>query len=457
MVSSTTTKLPVATGYRTEEVLYATRYKQGGRTVYSLALTPEQLINLVQRPDPEADNPGNRRIRPAHAQGFAQYFIDHPDWVAPGIILRSPAVFSFEQTETVEGAEFGLLSYPKRAQSDIQILDGQHRILGFHIAFKMLQDEIDKARSQRAQAKRVEGDGGPAVREADAKIADYEARRDRFYTERVMVEIQVTDDIQQYRQLFFDIAENALGITASVKARFDTRKVVNRALPTVLDHPLLKARTDLEVDRVSMSSPYLLSARHIMETIRSLTVGLEGRVSKRQDKELSEAEIAINAKRFFDALVVAAPPLQALLNGQISPEQLRRTSLLGSPLFIRILAGVFHELRTNHAFTTDMIAAYFADLSKHMTAPVHANSIWKLHAPENAIEVGSSAPNGRRQDYRAMHDSIVAWALDREPFVQAQPLDPPIDASLVEDDDSDLTDSQRIAFRELEKVANRAD
>ena len=38
----------------------------------------------------------------------------------------------------------------------------------------------------------------------------------------------VEDDSTAYKQMFFDIADNALGITSSVRARFDSRKVVNR-------------------------------------------------------------------------------------------------------------------------------------------------------------------------------------------------------------------------------------
>lgn len=449
-VKPTTEQRPVVTGYATEETLFATRYKQGGRVVYSVALTPDQIVNLIQRPDPEEVSPGNRRIRPKHAQDFGRYFVEHADWISPGIILRAPGVFKFQSTEAVEGAEFGVLSYPKRAQGDIQILDGQHRILGFHLALKSIDDAADKARSVRAAAMHTEGKGSTAVRDADKRIADVERWRDRFYGDRVVVEIHVTDDLQEYRQMFFDIAENALGITASVKARFDTRKVVNRALPAVLDHPLLKGRTDLEVDRLSQKSPYFLSARHVMETVRTITVGLEGRVSKKLDKELKEGHVAANANAFFDLLVESFPPLKAMLSGQIMPDDLRKTSLLGSPLFIRILAGVYHELKSDkHAWTNSAVADYFAKLAKHVSAPVNGNSIFVLHAPEGAVDVGASAPNGRRQDSRGLMNAMVDWALDREPFVDADPLPAPEPEAQPEDDG--LSDGERAAFDELEQ------
>src|SRR5690606_36709242 len=134
--------------------------------------------------------------------------------------------------------------------------------------------------SKRATARRV----GEGVKEAETEIRRLEKVRDRLYSERVSVEIQVTDDLAVYRQMFYDIAENALGITASVKARFDSRKVVNRALPEVLDHPLLPGRVDLENARLPKHSPHLISSRQLRETVRVATVGYDGSLGRRAER-----------------------------------------------------------------------------------------------------------------------------------------------------------------------------
>ena len=460
MTSTTTTESQTKlSGYATSEQLYSMRYRQGGRTVYSVALTPDQIVNLIQRPDPSATNPGNRRIRPAHAQGFASYFNQHPDWVAPGIILRSPPVFEFAETVAVEGAEFGVLSYPKRAQGDIQILDGQHRILGFHLAMKEINDSISNSRTQRDRAKRTEGDKSALYREAIANLKAAEERRDRFYTERVMVEIHVTDNIDQGRQIFFDIAENQLGMTASVKARFDTRKAINRALPFVFEHPLLQGRLDLEIDRISRISPYWMSARHIAEILRVLTVGLEGRISRKLESELKEGDIARGAADFFDMLVKCFPPLENLMLAQLTPEKLRTISLLGSPLFIRILAGVYYELTKDHGFSKAQVADYFTLLAPHMLVPIHENTIWARHTAEGVFDANSSAPNGRRQDIRSLTTSMVEWAIDHEPFVSETPVaapEPEVDPDEGIDfapshDTLELEIEERIALEDIAK------
>lgn len=439
----------VLAGYSTEEQLYAYRYKQGGRTVYGVAMSPAQIATLVKRPDPLASNPGNRRIRLDHAQAFARYFIDHEEWVVPGIILRAPSIFKFEQDAEAPGdLQIGTASYPARNQGDIQILDGQHRILGFHLALEMVDVSLDKARSARATARRVEDP--VAIKQQDDEIARLERVRDRLFNERVAVEIHIIDDQRAYRQAFFDIAENALGITASVRARFDSRKVVNRALPAILEHPLLSGRVDLEVDRIPRKSPNWLTARHVMEISRVLTVGFDGRVSRRQDRELDEVKIAANASGFLDVLVAAFPVLKAMQVGQVLPDTVRDTSMLGSPLFVRVLAGAYHELTENHGWTKSMVQEYFTSLAKHTNAPAHLNSIWKLHAAPEAFMDNAFGPNGRRQDAKGLVMSIAYWAIDRESFVDEEPKPAPVIEEPDPDDEVDHAPSHDTSRLEIE-------
>ena len=428
MAATTEARIAPISGYTTDERFIATRYKQGGRTVYLVALTPDQVINNIPRPNPDAPNPGNRKIRINHARGFANYYLEHDNWVIPGLILRAPAIFDFEESLDVGDANigFGVLSYPKRSRTDIQILDGQHRILGFHLALDMITEQIDKARDHRQRAERTEGKNSKVAKDALKEIERLERKRDRFVQERVAVEIQVTDNMQQYRQMFFDIADNALGISASVKALFDKRKVVNRALALVTEHPLLKGRVDPENDRLGRTGPYLLSARHVTEIIRSAQVGIEGRIGKVMEKELSEVEVAQNAEAFLDLLVASFPQLAAVEAGTLLPDRLRQTTILGSPLFLRILAGTYFELKNRHAFSNQMVGDYFTALAQHVAAPVHANSIWIKHTPEETFNLGSTGPNGRRQDIVNLSEAIWGWAVDKAPFVYAAPEPAPV-------------------------------
>lgn len=68
--------------------------------------------------------------------------------------------------------------------------------------------------------------------------------------ERISLQVFVEDDGVAYKQMFFDIADNTLGITSSVRARFDNRKIVNRCVEDVIRYALLAGRVDLEQDRL---------------------------------------------------------------------------------------------------------------------------------------------------------------------------------------------------------------
>lgn len=453
MAASTGTRAGGArvTGYDTTIRYFANRYKQGGRTVYALNLSPLHVISTINRPDPSQATPGNRAITLAHAQGFAKYFREHDSWVVPGMILRVSHTFDFEPLEELEGAEFGVLSIKRQEAGDIHILDGQHRILGFYLAQDGIAHDLDRARSRLAMSRRVDPDG-VGVKEAEQEIKALEAQRARFERERVDLTIVVEPDPAKYKQMFFDIADNAKGITGSVKARFDNRKVVNRSLEAVLAHPLLQNRVDIEADRIGRGSAYLMGAKHVAEVIKSVTVGLEGRVSRRQDDEWKEADVAAKAITFLDVLLESFPPLKAVTLGQVLPDDLRNTSLIGSILMQRVLAGVYHDLRDpkQHAFSDDMVRRFFKQLAPHMTAPVYPGSIWLEHTT-GIFDDNARAPHSRRQDLRDLKDTLVGWAIDKPEFLDAPPAERPAPAGV----DLDLSEEEADAVLRPETARAR--
>lgn len=436
-----TKKTPVPSGYSTADTYFATRFRQGGRTVYSLDLSPMQIIkNLVTRPDPDrAVNDSNRQIRAKHAAEFADYFRKHPEWVIPGIILRSPSKFKFDVTNEVSGAQFGVLEIDRAASREINILDGQHRILGFFLANEGILAEMDIYRGKLQSALRNDPDGATA-RGPRKRLAELDEEYARLESERVAIQVYIEPDPQAYRQMFFDISDNALGITASVRSRFDSRKVVNRALPTILEHPLLEGRVDMESDRVGSKSEAFLTAKNVADMTRCSIVGFSGRIGKSMEQQLSEQYVIDRARGLFDALVEAFPPLAAVSLGQLLPSQLRRTSLLGSPTFLRILAGAYYELvdiGTRHKTQEDAVA-YFKRLAPHVSSdgsPVYPGSIWIENLPEGLFAMGAVNPAGQRQSLLALHDKILEWAivpklsefLDNPPAPRPAPSEDPLE------------------------------
>ena len=419
----TPTAAVVVTGYASTVTFLASRYTQGGRTVYSLDLSPTEIAALVVPPDPNVPSPGNRAIRPAHADAFGKYIREHAEWVSPSMMLRTPNIFDFTVRDEMAGIQFGTLSIPRRRITELHIIDGQHRILGIVRAEKNIATDLDKAHSNLAIARRNEPKGN-AERDARKRIAELEKQRDRLETQRVNVQIIVEADPVKYKQMFFDIADNALGISASVKSSFDSRKIVNRVLEATILHPLLVGRVDPEGDRIARGSAFLLGARHVSELIRTTNVGLEGRVSRRQEAEFKEAEVVEAANRFLTMMLEAFPQMKALSLGQIAPDDVKKTSLLGSVLFFRIIAGAYFDLLHTHQWQPADIQAYFAKLAPFMSGPVYPGSIWMEETPGMFQESGM-APNGRRQDTKALKDTLVRWALDKPVFLDAPPAPRP--------------------------------
>lgn len=401
------------TGYDPTLRFYATRYRQGGRTVYSLDLALTQIAELLPAPDPNHPTEGNRRIKEAHARAFGEYVRSHPDWVAPALVLRAPDIFTFESREQIGGTEFGVLSFPRLASTDLHILDGQHRILGIHLAIRTIADDLQKKRSLLAAAKR-NGDVASVIQTLDKQVAELNEHRERFDRERTTLQIFIEDDQTAFKQMFFDIADNALGITSSVRARFDSRKVVNRSLEDVMKHALLKGRVDPEQDRMGRTNPNLMGAKHVAEIVRTLAVGIDGRIGRRLESELQEDALVEKANNFLDDLLAAFPPLAAVADDELSTEDLRKSSLLGSTVMLRVLAGVYAELTDKQAFDDEDVTEYLRKLAPYMAGPVSAQSIWVTKVEGDVFSPGTFAPRSRRQDLKTLRDAMVGWAI-REP------------------------------------------
>jgi hypothetical protein len=397
------------TGYDPDVRFYATRYRQGGRTVFSLDLSLTQIAGLLPKPDPANPTEGNRRIKEGHARAFGEYVRAQGEWVAPALVLRAPDIFEFDVRENIGGTEFGVISFPRLASTDLRILDGQHRILGIHLAIQDIANELEKARSALAAARRNDA-LPPVIEQYENEVKKLNEQRARFDRERTSLQIFIEDDQAAYKQMFFDIADNALGITSSVRARFDSRKVVNRSLEDVMKHALLKGRVDPEQDRMGRNNPNLMGAKHVAEIVRTLAVGIDGRIGRRLEDELREDELVQKTNDFLDVLVAAFPPLEAVIEGEITPEDLRKSNLLGSTVMHRVLAGVYAELVDRQRYDDEDVTDFFMKLAPHMEGPVSKRSIWIARVDDEVFSEGALAPRSRRQDLKSLRDTIVEWA-----------------------------------------------
>lgn len=331
--------------------------------------------------------------------------------MSPALLLRGPNIFEFDVPDVLKGIEtgttqFGQLGIPKDSRSEIQIIDGQHRTLGFHLAWEALNAAIVKARAFVANAK---DNGEPSViQEAEAKFNDLEHRRDTLAKERVSIQILVVEKPEVARRVFVDINDNAKGITGAVKSRFDDRKVLSRALNIVLDNSsFLEEKVDLQQDRVSGSSKYLLGAKHVSDILRALVVG-NGRIGKRLEDELDAKEMATEFDEFIEAMIDAFPPLAELENGDIEPAEVRAQSLIGSNVMLRAFAAAWYELKEAE-WTAEEIGEAFATFADNMD-PVFADpadSWYALGVFHPKDDGSTTSPTSRLQDFKVLTDFIV--------------------------------------------------
>lgn len=399
-----------ATGYSTEDVYFATRIEQGGREVFSIDLSIPQLVSTVGRPDPSNPIEGNRRIDPSRARAFAQYVRNRKNWVCPTLILRAPSgEFHWEGRLSPQGGtQFGTLAVPRLSRNLLYILDGQHRILGFHILWEEIQKDITSAK-QKAARSRNEGDTEIA-NALQRRVRQLIKERDDLANQRVQVQIVIVDDPREFKQVFFDIADHAKGISGSVKARFDSTKVVNRVLEDVLAHSLLMGRVEMETDRIT--GPNLLAAKHVADIIRALQVGATGRITRRMEDEVDDRKVMNDAMDFFSTLTFAFPELEAVEKGLTLPAELRKASLLGSATFLKVLAGVTRNL-VDRGHGGDVVPL-FQKLRPLLRTPIDHGSPLLL---TGCFQPGAYAPSARMGDVAKLEQTLTEWALNNPPFL----------------------------------------
>lgn len=404
-----------ATGYDPYEYFFASKYRQGGRTVFSMDFSVAELVTFLPKPDPDRPldtSATQRRIVPAHARQFAEYLLEEPAWVSPALLLRAPDIFRFTPAGgRVESGStsFGKVGVPKNARSEIEIVDGQHRTLGFHLAWETLDSRIKAARTELARLRQSAPD--EVVAEEEIAFLRLSDARDRLSEERVSVQVLVVETPEMARRLFVDINDNAKGITGAVRSRFDDRSALSRALNYVLEtNDLLNERVDLEQDRVAVSSRYLLGAKHVNDMMKSLVVGT-GNLTKKVEKELDDKELAETFDDFSGALLTAFPDLAAVVAGRLTPAELRSRHLIGSNVMLRAFAVAWWDLRRK-GWQPHEIGTAFAAFEDKMAAPVYADpaDTWFATGVFPARLHGASSPTSRAQDFRTLANRITAGA-----------------------------------------------
>ncbi|AEF43152.1 DNA sulfur modification protein DndB [Hoyosella subflava] len=399
----------------------AMRTVQGGRVVYSTRVPLLDLPTILPVPDPNVVDKDNRKVDRNHAKQFGKYLDDKEEWLAPALLARDNGGCVFENVQGSDDVGYLTVPWAIGGVACLSTIDGQHRVLGVDLEKRRITSDIalvDRSMARKISAERME--------KLQADREKLVAQIGRLKREYVGLDIYVELDPIKHRQMFVDVADNAKGISSAVRARFDNYKVANRTLGDVMEHPLLKGWVDPEQDRMTQRNPNLLGAKHVADITRAVVAGAGGRISKKAESTLTDAEVIEQVKDFLDVLSNAFVDFATLTEadpvadrerwddgkGELTTAQkLRRKSLLGSVGMLRVLGGVFHDLRSGDPDTADLgdVTMFFKRLDRHMAAPVTETSVWRTSNASDDFEPNASAPIMRTQNIVHLVNAIVGW------------------------------------------------
>lgn len=407
--------------------LPAFHYRQGGRNQYSTVVSVLEVPGFIARkPDPNKPLDGNRKVDWPRSKRFAEYVHDEKTWVSPAIFVGVPREHNSlkfeEKARFGNGTAFGILSIPSNETQHVLIVDGQHRTLGFHT----LDEIIDERRRQLLRLIEMsEKNGGNEVGEHKRRHKKLKDRVAELGGEHITVEIVEASETERV-QIFADIANNAKGIRPDFKVFSDQRDVVNRiARDVATEHSLFEGRVEDGQSRsMSAGNPNLIGAKQVADIVRAVHIGVTGRVGKRVEDELTKNEVqaAAKVKQFLDTLLNAFAPLRAIVNNETTPQELRQESMLGYGTTLRVLAGVYHDLKRadegQEPFSEAEIREVFKALEPRLSEiPVlEDNEFWM---GTGAFLAGGNAPQSTQGALRSLTDHLVAWAREQRTKMRA--------------------------------------
>jgi hypothetical protein len=195
------------------------------------------------------------------------------------------------------------------------------------------------------------------------------------------------------------------------------------AAQLIEEHPLFEDRVEHgQSSRMSAKNPNFIGAKSVADLVRSVNIGVSGRVGKRvQDELTGELPVAIErVEAFLDTLVAGFPELQAMIDKEIDPIDLREEgsdyrSMITSATMLRVLGGVYHDLTMPskkdavEAMSRSEIEVFFKSLAPKMRdIPIDENdSLWM---PTGVFLPGSTAPSARQGSMTALVRELARWA-----------------------------------------------
>ena len=366
----------------------AHRYWQGERCVYYFALDLQSLDGLLpQRVDEDMVRDANRRLTLSHSKAIQDYLRRRNDWLLGAMLLGiSPRAVEFDPYRDENGqpnTRFGELRIFANQRNTMRIFDGQHR-------------------------RRAIGDLLSDLAVSDESHSEIAAE---LLQASVPVALYAEDDLRSLRQMFADAAKTK-PIEASTLTVFDRRNAINLAAKYLAENSrLFSGRVEMERTTVAPSSLTVLAINQLASYLRTLEVGLKGRVSRERNEEYRQdlAPLYSRCLSWADEFLPAArEEYKGLVNGKIANNEipnLRRSSLTFSVTFIRILAGAYNQWTQGGSKDWKPLAEYVRKANLTTGSGPGA-----LLVDAGNMAPGGTSPVARLQEVQAAINYIVAQA-----------------------------------------------
>lgn len=423
-------EIEVPSGYAVTDDYIGVAHTQFNLNLVSVQVPWTSLIKMLKLPEPGAESDFNRPLRKGHAERFGEYLdvVDKPYtppialWTDPSNVILEP-IDSLPRIGTIR---FVLAKFVRAGRDQVKILDGQHRVYGCHLQYEKYQVAIMHASDNLIRAEAL--GQSEVIAEAKTRLRKAKDKLPRLQNMVVTVQVVLTGDKRVAKEIFADVADNALGISKSILSEFSQRSAFNRVAQRV-STGTLPGLVDTVQDRMSRKNPHWLSLKDVVNIIQALELALGRRWTHKLEGQLREQHMERQAKAFFEGLLAVYPGLKRVREGQIPASELRASgsevSLLGSATMIRVLATAYRTLQEgddrHEPMTHDDIIAFFGSLpmeagctnpdDRERAQPV----LSKIWLETDGFAFPWTAPSASMGDIRNLAGHVVEWAHAAQP------------------------------------------
>lgn len=339
----------------------AQKIVRSGLIIYVTTMNINSIVSMMPEIDPKIRAANNRFVDEKHADSFGKYWIDNPNsWVSPPISITSTGSFDYESIGDITGTEnsIGVLRLPVSLKSLVEILDGQHRILGFRLAEKKIISEKKKIENELIDMKKQRQDN-PKDFNIQSQIANLEEKHkkvnfdyERLNSESVTVEIYSMISSTLQKKFFVTVANNAQGINKSVTTLLDDTKtsVITRNLAT--KDIVLSKITNTDTSKKKKKNE-VLKLEDVSNIVKILLFGYENskKISNAMDKVVDLQSGTKAVQGFWDMLqsslvefkTIAATSKTDQLSLENNMKIFKTSSIAFSTPLLRALAHAYHK------------------------------------------------------------------------------------------------------------------